>query len=78
MKSYRPWKVAEGRELTRPERDEDGLTPSERVAIAGLHSAGWELPDLARLYAVPFAVVKRVTETTPLPYNWLLKDCHDE
>jgi hypothetical protein len=78
MKTYRPWQVAEGRKLARPERDKDGLTASERVAIAGLHSAGWEMPDLAHLYAVPFTVIKRVVETTPLPYNWLLKDGPDQ
>jgi hypothetical protein len=32
VKSYRPWQVAENRELTRPEREEDGLTVLERVA----------------------------------------------
>jgi hypothetical protein len=45
-----------------PRRKPGELTDDERLAIAGLFKAGWELSELAKLYGVELAVIEEAVK----------------
>jgi hypothetical protein len=63
----RPSAVTRGADLPEKAPRRFGLTLAERHAVLGLHRAGWQVADLARLYGVSVTKIELTLLNERLP-----------